>query len=72
MADLWNRPKNLRDRLAESCDKWARYSTGSVIDNADELIDKFLNGCDGFANYVHPAGIGQCKTRRLKVRRACA
>lgn len=61
MADLWNRPKNFRDRLAESCGKWAEYRTGAVIERADEMIEKFIAGCDQFAEHVHPAGIGQCK-----------
>lgn len=61
MADLWNNKPKLRDKLAESCDKWARYRTGSPIENADKLIDQFLKGCALFAEYVHPAGIGQCK-----------
>lgn len=62
MADLWNykRP-SLEAKLAESCDKWARYRTGSVIENAPAMIDKFLTGCEMFAASVHPAGIGQCK-----------
>lgn len=61
MADLWNRPRNLKDRLAESCDKWARYRTGAVIDNAEKRIEAFLAGCEMFAEHVHPAGIGQCE-----------
>ncbi len=61
MADLWNRPRDLVDRLVESCDKWARYRTGGPIEHADEYIERFLAGCDVFANAVHPAGIGQCK-----------
>lgn len=60
MADLWNRPKGFKDRLAESCDKWARYRTGAKIDKAEAMIEAFIKGCDKFADAVHPAGIGQC------------
>lgn len=61
MGDLWDAKPSLYDKLAESCDRWARYRTGTVIDKADEMIHAFLKGAAKFAEAVHPAGIGRCK-----------
>lgn len=62
MADLWNFNRaSLEAKLQESCDRWARYRTGTVIDNAEARIEQFLHGCEMFAASVHPAGIGQCE-----------
>lgn len=62
MADLWNfnRP-SLEAKLRESCDKWAKYRTKQSIEKPDEMIDKFLHGCEQFAERVHPAGIALCE-----------
>lgn len=61
MADIWNGPSKLKDKLAEICDKYAAFRTGSPIQDADAMIQAFLDGCEKFAGLIHPAGIGQCK-----------
>lgn len=62
MSDLWHgsRPR-LREKLSEICGKWAKFRSGSKIEDADAMIEAFVHGCDKFAQCVHPAGIGQCK-----------
>lgn len=59
MGDLWNGGKRLESQLVEICGKYAKYRTGSAID-FEEGIQKFIEGCEQFANCVHPLGIGQC------------
>lgn len=61
MADLWNGRSSLKDRLSEICGRWAKFRTGSPIEDATSMIDAFMAGCEKFAAAVHPAGIGQCK-----------
>lgn len=60
MADLWNGSAGLVDRLEQICDKYARFRTGKKIDEP-EMLKKFLQGCDMFAERVSPAGIADCK-----------
>ena len=63
MADLWNFDRRrLEAKLQEACNKWFQFRTKSKrpLENADAMIDKFLNGCQRFADQVHPAGIAQC------------
>lgn len=60
MSDLWNKSNSLAGKVAEICDKYARYRTGSPIDEP-EMIEKFVDGCLKFADAIGPAGIGQCK-----------
>lgn len=60
MADIWNGPKVIASRLEEICRKYAKFRTGTVIDEP-AMVSKFLEGCEMFAERVHPAGIGQCK-----------
>lgn len=60
MGDLWNRLPSIRDKLAESCGKWAQYRTKSRIENADNMIEAFMAGCEKFAATVHPASISDC------------
>lgn len=60
MADLWNRPASLESKIAEACDKWATYRTGAKIDEP-AMVEAFLKECAMFAEYVSPAGIGQCE-----------
>lgn len=59
MGDLWNNPKSLPAKLAEICDKWAKFRTGAVIDEP-KMMEVFLKECEAFAQQVSPAGIGQC------------
>lgn len=62
MSDLWHgSPARLREKLQEICGKWAKFRTGSTIQDVDAMIDAFVGGCERFAQAVHPAGIGQCK-----------
>jgi adenylosuccinate synthase len=60
MSDLWNKSLKLHSKVAEICDRYARYRTGSVIDEP-AMIEKFIDGCYRFAEFIGPAGIGQCK-----------
>jgi adenylosuccinate synthase len=60
MSDLWNRSPTLPVKLAEICDRYARFRTGAPIDEP-RMTEAFLKECDAFADAVHPAGIGQCK-----------
>lgn len=60
MADLWNGGKRLESQLAELCGNYAKYCTGHTY-NGDEAIPVFLECCKQFAEYVNPAGIGQCQ-----------
>lgn len=60
MSDLWNNSASLSGKLAEICDKYARFRTGSPIDEP-KMTEMFLKACAVFAHQVSPAGIGQCK-----------
>jgi len=60
MSDLWNRSPTLPSKLAEICDRYARFRTGAPIDEP-RMTEAFLKECEAFADAVHPAGIGQCK-----------
>jgi adenylosuccinate synthase len=60
MADLWN-GIDVRPRLSEICDKYARFRTGKPIENSEAMIEAFAGGLGKFANVVHPLGIEQCK-----------
>lgn len=59
MADLWNNI-NLESKLSEICDKYATFRTGHPVD-IEGGIEHFIKGCEAFAEYVSPLGIGQCK-----------
>jgi adenylosuccinate synthase len=59
MSDLWNRSNTLPGKIAEICDRYAKFRTGESI-REPGMIEVFLKMCEGFANAVHPAGIGQC------------
>lgn len=60
MSDLWNRSATLPSKLAEICDRYARFRTGAAI-NEPAMTELFLKTCEVFAQAVHPAGIGQCR-----------
>lgn len=60
MADLWNHIGSLPALLAQICDRYARFRTGSPIDEPG-MCEAFVKGCWLFADRVHPLGIGQCK-----------
>lgn len=60
MGDLWNGGKRLESQLAEIGTKYAKFRTGKEI-NEPEATAKFIDCCREFAEYVNPAGIGQCK-----------
>lgn len=59
MADLYNHAQ-LESKVAEICDKYARFRTGVPIDEP-AMGEKFLLACRRLPEVVHPAGIGQCK-----------
>lgn len=62
MGDIWHgKPERMKAKLRDICGRWAKFRTGSPIDNADAMIDAFVSGCEKFGQVVHPAGIGQCK-----------
>ena len=60
MSDLWNRSTALPAKMAEICDRYAKFRTGAPI-NEPGMTEMFLKACEAFAQAVHPAGIGQCK-----------
>jgi adenylosuccinate synthase len=60
MSDLWNRSNALPAKMAEICDRYATFRTGSPI-REPGMTEAFLKACAAFAEAVHPAGIGQCK-----------
>jgi len=60
MADLWN-GVNLEPILVELSTKYAQYRTGSSIEDYEPMIEKFIDGCELFAEDVAPLGIAQCK-----------
>lgn len=60
MSDLWNRSTTLPTKLAEICDRYAKFRTGAPIVEP-RMTEAFLKECEAFAQAVHPAGIGQCK-----------
>lgn len=59
MADIYN-GANLESKLAEICDKYAKFRTGEVIDEP-RMAEAFLKACKALPEVVNPAGIGQCK-----------
>ena len=59
MADLYN-GDDLEPKLAEICDRYASFRTGSPVDEPD-MAAAFLAACRALVEHVHPAGIGQCK-----------
>lgn len=60
MADLWN-GTSIKDKLAQICGKYAKFRTGTHIEDSEKMIDAFALGCEKFSNQVHPLGIGQCE-----------
>lgn len=60
MGDLWNDSKKLESKVSEICGKYANFRCGESFRD-DEAIGVFLDCCKRFAEYVNPAGIGQCK-----------
>jgi adenylosuccinate synthase len=60
MQDLWNHTTSLESLLAEICDRYARFRTGSPIDEPD-MTAAYLRACWKLAELVRPLGIGQCK-----------
>lgn len=59
MADIYNQ-NNLESKIAQICDNYARFRTGSKIDEPD-MATSFLKACKALPEVVFPAGIGQCK-----------
>jgi adenylosuccinate synthase len=59
MADVYS-GVNLESKIAEICDKYARFRTGKPIDEP-KMADAFLKACKALPEAVFPAGIGQCK-----------
>lgn len=59
LADLYN-GDDLEPKLAEICDKYARFRTGKPIDEP-KMISAFIKACKALPEAVFPAGIGQCK-----------
>ena len=60
MSDLWN-GTDLRSRLAEICDKYARFRTGEPIKDAEPMIEAFCGFAAKFAEAVGPLGMDQCE-----------
>lgn len=59
MADVYNQSR-LESKIAEICDKYAKFRTGSKIDEP-QMADSFLRACKTLPEHVFPAGIGQCE-----------
>jgi adenylosuccinate synthase len=60
MSDIWNRSSTIPTKLAEICDRYAKFRTGATIDEP-RMTEAWLKEIDAFASLVSPAGIGQCK-----------
>lgn len=60
MADLWNQPARLPGLIAEICERYAKFRTGTSIDEP-KMCEVFLKCCEAFAERIHPAGIGHCR-----------
>lgn len=60
LGDLWNGGRRLPQQLEEICGKYAKFRTGKSIQD-DGGVASFIEFCNRFAEYVQPAGIGQCK-----------
>jgi adenylosuccinate synthase len=60
MSDLWNRSASVESKIAEICDKYARFRTDSPI-REPKMIEAFLKGCWKAADAIAPAGMGQVK-----------
>lgn len=59
LADVFN-GESLESKLAEICDRYARFRTGSIIDEP-QMAESFLKACRALPEAIFPAGIGQCK-----------
>ncbi|MGE4043426.1 MAG: adenylosuccinate synthetase [Acetobacteraceae bacterium] len=59
MSDLWNGTR-LEGKLAEICGKYAEFRCGRKVDDAEAMIQAFIERCAVFAEAVHPLGIAQC------------
>ena len=59
LADVFN-GASLEAKVAEICDKYARFRTGKPIVEPT-MADGFLRACQRLPDVVFPAGIGQCK-----------
>ncbi len=60
MGDLWNGSPRLEQQLSEICTKYAKFRIGKELHEPD-VIPMFMECCKQFAEYVAPAGIGQCQ-----------
>lgn len=60
MADLFSGGAGLETKIAEICDRYARFRTGKPIDDP-EMARSFLRCAQKLPEVVFPAGIGQCK-----------
>lgn len=60
MGDLWNGGKRLAKQLEEICTKYAKFRAEMTCFD-DKAVEQFIACCTAFAEYVNPAGIGQCK-----------
>lgn len=60
MADLWNNT-NIESRIAEICDKYARFRMGEPVERWEAMATAFIKACQMAAENIQPAGIGQCK-----------
>lgn len=60
MSDLWNNIP-LENRLSQICNKYAKFRTGSEIEDPAAMIHNFIGLCEKFADAVHPLGMGQCE-----------
>lgn len=59
LSDIWN-GVNLESKIAEICDKYARFRTGKPIDEP-KMAQSFLRAVAAMPEAMFPAGIGQCK-----------
>lgn len=59
MADIYN-GTGLETKVAEICDRYARFRTGKPIDEP-KMADAFIKACQHLPEALFPAGIGQCK-----------
>lgn len=60
IGDLWNKIGSLESKVAEICDRYATFRTGSPIIEP-EMAEAFIKGCWAFADHVWPMGPGQLR-----------
>lgn len=57
MSDIWNGNVGIERKMAEICDKYAKYRTGKAIEDPGKMVDAYLRACAEVNKYVHPLSL---------------